>query len=294
MPQLRHLFSAAGPTSSTMTFRSTQPATYKPSTAAATTPIRRTRLNSKDGTPRRRLNSRDIQSPASMMNMNSSSDSMPNMYTPGFPSSTLSTNNNTLGWCLVYLTAVGLLQLLAVALVGPIYSTTLTNVLHTLLTILSLHWIKGQPFDDTGSQAGWTLWEQLLLAGQQEQQGVNLNNANTMSSNSNHRRTLQSWLLLVPTLLTYAACVQCQYNAVACVVNVVSWVVALVAKLPAMVGVRIFGINRTVGIDDDVCAAVNKKDTLVNGDNDDAAAAAMFMSHDNDEVYATSKQKRDD
>jgi hypothetical protein len=249
------------------------PSTVRPmpsSAAAATTPIRRTRLNSKDcPSPRRgRLNSRDGLPSSPLASFAPAFDMTSSIYSPGFPSS--SNNNNTLGWCLVYLTALGLLQLLSIALIGPLYSTTLTNVLHTLLTILSLHWIKGQPFDDTGSQAGLTLWEQLLVQQTQD----DCFGAATTSVNSNHRRTLQSWLLLVPTVLTYAACVQCQYNAMACSINVASWVVVLVAKLPAMKGVRIFGINRTVGIDDDFVAA-NKKTS-------DSDLVNMLFRDDND------------
>jgi hypothetical protein len=245
MVQMRQIFTAPNPTGSTVATQ--RPAAVRP--AVATTPVRRTRLNSKDAgfagagnnnTPvRRRLHSRDMPtSPTGANHVLKRSSSFPTSIAwMSFPM----TSNNTLGWSLVYLSVLGVLQLLSVALVGPLLSTTVTNVLHTFVSILSLHWIKGQPFDETGHCAGYTLWEQLLLL----EDDVDVNHDNNATV-----RQVRCWLWLIPTLLTYAACAQCHYEPVWCAVNVTSWVIALVAKLPVMKGVRIFGINRTVGIDD--------------------------------------------
>jgi hypothetical protein len=57
-------------------------------------------------------------------------------------------------------------------------------------------------------------------------------------------------LLIVPTVLTWAACWAAQYDTAISILNIVLWLIAIAAKLPFMNGVRIFGINRTAGIDD--------------------------------------------
>jgi hypothetical protein len=214
---------AARPTSS-----STSSSNNKP----PTTPIRRTRLNSKDNittTPlRRRLNSRDIAT-SYQGNFGFAEDLLP--FEIHRNHLTTTATGFLLGWCLIYFTALAVVQIMSVLFIGPPYSLSLTNVLHTVGTILSIHWIKGSPFDEQGERAGLTLWEQLVAEG----------------TSARHVRCL---LLLVPTLLTYAACLQCQYQPEFCIINSVSWMIAILAKLPFMNGVRIFGINRTVGIDD--------------------------------------------
>ena len=67
------------------------------------------------------------------------------------------------------------------------------------------------------------------------------------------RRTL----LTVPTVLAYTACVTSHFDPLTCFINVVLWSIAMLAKLPFMNGVRLFGINRTAGIDD--CVPRSKK-----------------------------------
>ena len=51
-------------------------------------------------------------------------------------------------------------------------------------------------------------------------------------------------------LLAHASCHVANYQFEYCAVNVGVWAIIMLPKMPFMNGVRIFGINRTTGIDD--------------------------------------------
>jgi ORMDL family len=55
---------------------------------------------------------------------------------------------------------------------------------------------------------------------------------------------------LAPTVLYYIACWMHNFDKAVCIVNGAFWTIAMVPKLPMMNGVRLFGINRTAGIDE--------------------------------------------
>ena len=113
----------------------------------------------------------------------------------------------------------------------PLYwSWTVTNTVHCVLTILYLHWLKGSQMDDQGEMSAMTLWEQL--------------------EGRPHTTSTKRVLTIVPTLLCYAACHFSNYDGSVCLWNCLLWSIHVFAKLPVMNGVRIFGINRTTGIDD--------------------------------------------
>jgi len=120
-------------------------------------------------------------------------------------------------------------------------SWTITNVIHGFITMMYLHWIKGSPnfYDVSGSGAmsGMTLWEQLYYPP-------------SIAENNNRFAESKLVLLVVPTLLCYAGCAFSSYDRACCMINVVVWCICILAKMPFMHGVRILGINRTVGIDD--------------------------------------------
>ena len=110
------------------------------------------------------------------------------------------------------------------------WSWTVTSALHCLLTTIYVHWMKGSLFDEQGEMAAMTLWEQL---------------------EGRHNTVLvKRTLTVVPCLLCWAACQFSEYEWNVCVWNALWWSICVVAKLPSMNGVRIFGINRTTGIDD--------------------------------------------
>lgn len=110
------------------------------------------------------------------------------------------------------------------------WSWTVTNAVHCVITTIYVHWIKGSMFDEHGELAAMTLWEQL----------------EGRSRILNVKRTL----FIVPTVLCYAACHFSNYSYAVCITNVFLWILQMMGKLPIMNGVRIFGINRTTGIDD--------------------------------------------
>lgn len=126
-----------------------------------------------------------------------------------------------------------------IILFPPQYSWTITNMAHGFITMLYLHWIKGSPncYDTSGSgqMNGMTLWEQLY--------DPSLNEYNRFTDS-------KLVLLVIPTLLSYAGCLFSGYDKICCVANLSVWVACILAKMPFMHGVRLLGINRTVGIDD--------------------------------------------
>lgn len=112
-------------------------------------------------------------------------------------------------------------------------SLTLTHAIHLAVTVVHVHWLKGSVFDPQGEMNALTIWEQLEARG-------------------SDAYAIRQVLLIVPTVLCYAACHFSRYEPLAVLANFILLAVALLAKAPYMNGVRILGINRTVGIDDDV------------------------------------------
>jgi hypothetical protein len=135
-----------------------------------------------------------------------------------------------------YLGGIGIFEVLGMAVLDgleavPLYwSWTITNAAHCLLSTIYLHWLKGSMFDEQGEMSFMTLWEQL--------------------EGRSNTRVVKRNLTLVPTLLCYAACHFSNYQYNACLLNIALWTIHMLGKLPIMNGVRIFGINRTTGIDD--------------------------------------------
>ena len=146
-----------------------------------------------------------------------------------------------------YLGAIAAFQLAAMAAVpyvpfmsgvvdrvGIGASWTLTNVTHGVITYVYLHWIKGSPnFYEQGEMNAMTTWEQIE------------------SSPNRARENQKRVIIIVPALLCHAACQFAMYDKGMCLINVIVWVVVTLGKMGFMCGVRILGINRTPGIDDD-------------------------------------------
>ena len=126
-------------------------------------------------------------------------------------------------------------MLLPLGIVSFESSFTITNIAHGILTIIFLHWIKGSPnFYEQGELNAMTLWEQLT------------------TSPDMTRSFIKKVLVIVPTILCYIACHFANYDKTLSAINLVVWAICVIAKLDGMTGVRIFGINRTIGIDDDL------------------------------------------
>lgn len=58
--------------------------------------------------------------------------------------------------------------------------------------------------------------------------------------------------MLIPTLLTWVSCHYADYKPLPILVNCGIFLILIIAKIPEMHRVRIFGINATVGIDEPV------------------------------------------
>lgn len=136
-------------------------------------------------------------------------------------------------------------------------SWTITNAIHLLVTISYVHWAKGRnsflfllggvSLDEQGEMNAMTLWEQLEAV--PESVGI--------------RRIL----LVIPTLLTYISCLSCSFQHETCYVNIIFWCISMLGKLPCMNGVRLFGINRTAGIDDDIIDYIETKSINTSSSN---------------------------
>lgn len=58
--------------------------------------------------------------------------------------------------------------------------------------------------------------------------------------------------MIIPTLLTWISCHYADYKPLPILVNCGIFLILIIAKIPEMHRVRIFGINSTVGIDEPV------------------------------------------
>eukprot|EP00816_Leptocylindrus_hargravesii_P003468 CAMPEP_0196810734 /NCGR_PEP_ID=MMETSP1362-20130617/13453_1 /TAXON_ID=163516 /ORGANISM="Leptocylindrus danicus, Strain CCMP1856" /LENGTH=211 /DNA_ID=CAMNT_0042185859 /DNA_START=107 /DNA_END=742 /DNA_ORIENTATION=+ len=152
----------------------------------------------------------------------------------------LSRNRNTewianggTGLLASYLVIIGMFELAVCGFIPFATSWTVTNLAHGFFTVMYLHWIKGSPnFYDQNEMNGMTVWEQLDGA----------EPAYTPKKRA---------AMIIPTVLCYLACHFADYDLNLSMYNVSCWFVCIIAKMPFMHGVRLLGINRTVGIDDD-------------------------------------------
>lgn len=109
---------------------------------------------------------------------------------------------------------------------------TAVSIIHGVISFLIMHWIKGSP-DDTNSMGDYrelTFFEQI-------------DEGHAWTGN-------KKFLMIVPTVLFMLASVATDYDTTHLLINFPIWLTLTLAKLPELHGVRIFGINSTVGIDD--------------------------------------------
>jgi len=59
-------------------------------------------------------------------------------------------------------------------------------------------------------------------------------------------------LMLMPTLLTWMSCHIADYQPIYLIVNIGIFLICIIAKIPEMHHVRLFGINSTPGIDTNI------------------------------------------
>jgi len=111
---------------------------------------------------------------------------------------------------------------------------TITNVSHFFFTFLGMHWIKGSPNHYGQGEFSHLTWFEQLAA-----------------NHDHYTDLVKNGLLVVPTITCYLACHFGKYEKSIVGVNFVVWAICILAKMPWMQGVRILGINRTQGIDDE-------------------------------------------
>ncbi|KAF1334448.1 Orm1-like protein, partial [Globisporangium splendens] len=136
------------------------------------------------------------------------------------------------GFWTFYALLLGSLYMATPILVPSPHQWTVVNVVHGIVTFGIMHWIKGSP-DDSNSMGDYrelTFYEQI---------------------DQGHPWTgTKKFLMIVPTALFMLACVTTDYDTVHLCINLPIWAILILAKLPELDRVRIFGINSTVGIDD--------------------------------------------
>lgn len=95
-----------------------------------------------------------------------------------------------------------------------------------------MHWIKGSPADSDsmGDYRELTFYEQI--------------------DEGRPWTSTKKFLMIVPTVLLMLASVSTDYDTKHLLINIPIWLILILAKLPELDRVRIFGINSTVGIDD--------------------------------------------
>jgi len=110
---------------------------------------------------------------------------------------------------------------------------TALNVVHCVISFFLLHWHKGSPdyHQAQGEYNAETFWEQL-------DGGV-------------HWTYTKKLFTLVPSVLTLMASVKSDYRVSYIVVNAIAWGFCTIPKFPNMHKVRLFGVNRTPGVDDE-------------------------------------------
>lgn len=126
----------------------------------------------------------------------------------------------------VILITVGHLCILSVPFFETPTAWTLTNTIHNVCMFILLHYLKGTPFrtSDQGKSRRLTHWEQI-------DQGTQFTDT-------------RKFLTFVPIVLFMITSFYTKYSPVHFLVNTLTLLPNLVAKLPEMYKVRLFGLNK--------------------------------------------------
>jgi hypothetical protein len=102
---------------------------------------------------------------------------------------------------------------------------TIINICHGVISLYLMHWRRGtaDPFD-AGSNDRYTFWELL-------------------DEGKNYTPT-KKFFTVVPIALFLAACYEHEWKKRYYFANIVALILSLLPKLPFMLGVRIFGVNK--------------------------------------------------
>ncbi|CAH1764008.1 12979_t:CDS:2 [Entrophospora sp. SA101] len=109
--------------------------------------------------------------------------------------------------------------------VSPEASWTFTNLSYMFGSFIMFHWVKGVPFDfNSGAYDGLTLWEQI--------------------DNGAQYTPAKKYLTAVPIVLFLLSTHYTHYDVFTFLINFTFLLVVLIAKLPQLHKVRLFGINK--------------------------------------------------
>jgi len=107
------------------------------------------------------------------------------------------------------------------------YAWTALNVMHTLITFLVMHWVKGSPFwsyDDEGDNDALTFWEQI--------------------DNGMQATATRKYFTLIPIVIFLLATAASGFSPRVLFINFLILLVCIVPKLGFMHRARIAGINQ--------------------------------------------------
>jgi hypothetical protein len=181
----------------------------------------------------------------------------------------------------------------------PKVAWTLTNIVHMLVTLIYLHWIKGNPADymdgTQGEMNAMTLWEQIVSTPSihlHDSPSTMLRKGEVMMDGG-ATGSGRDVLVIIPTLLALASCYVADFEKLYAIPNFVLWGVVMLPKMPFMNGVRILGINRTIGIDDGDYE--EEDDELCDDTEDDSALDSIIgcdLSEKSNDVGEEPKKSR--
>ena len=158
------------------------------------------------------------------------------------------------GWA--FIASLLLLTWLAASVaVGPGAAWTIVHLAHGGASFYLLHWMKGSPVQaDQGKYDGETFWEQVRVWwGRElvwERWGLLRRSPSTPTHSRSqlddgvHHTPTRKFLTVLPALTFAAATHGTDFASQPLGVNLAVLVALMVAKLPSMHRVRVFGINR--------------------------------------------------
>ena len=211
-----------------------------------------------------------------------------------------------------YISTIAIFLLTFLAFITePKMAWTMMNVSHGLVSMVYLHWIKGNPADymdgTQGEMNAMTTWEQIVSkpanhaqisnAGGHQHHHIESSSPirGIRDSMTNAIKKLRSRdvLCVVPTLLAHASCHNANYDFNYVLINVGIWSIVMLPKIPFMNGVRILGINRTAGIDDCEYDDEEEDDECLDTEEDTSKEESAVGYNFSDEVEEEDEPKKD-
>jgi hypothetical protein len=120
-----------------------------------------------------------------------------------------------------------------------------TNFFHAIFSFIGMHWVKGSPnYYDQGEMNGLTWYEQLKMCPKSD-------GSDGARGFSGHVKRMMVMCIVFPACLCLVSLRESAYAPIGVFFNLIFLGFCVVPKLDSMHGVRLFGINDTVGIEGD-------------------------------------------